>query len=153
MEQGADKAREGCPEAKGGYEVVRAARPQPPMVPTFFAQHAVAQDELSHKSLFLQQLAQGPAGVSCQALRGQVQPAPRQLVQSLQDSLLGLGPTLLAQPAVGAPDFLHVPGVPAGLPQHAPRARPHRVAASDAGSRSWGKGTAGPAAGLLSCWQ
>ncbi|KAK2112393.1 hypothetical protein P7K49_012140 [Saguinus oedipus] len=89
-----------------------AAKEQRPILsglPTFLTEHAVAQDQLRTQRLPRQQLAQGPAGVHCQALRGQVQPAPGKLVQLLQDSLLGLGPTLPAQAAVAAPELLHDP--------------------------------------------
>lgn len=63
---------------------------------TFLTQHAVAEDKLLQQRLLMQQLAKGPAGVHRQALSSQVQSAPRKLMQLLQNSLLGLSPTLLA---------------------------------------------------------
>lgn len=75
----------------------------------FFTQHAVAEDKLLQQRLLMQQLAEGPAGLHRQALSSQVQSALRKLVQLLQNSLLGLSPTLLAEAVVGAPELLHVP--------------------------------------------
>lgn len=78
-------------------------------MPTFLAQHAVAEDQLRPYCLVLQQLAQGPTGVHRQTLPGQVQSALRGLVQLPQDRLLRLGPALFAQVAVKPPELLHVP--------------------------------------------
>lgn len=90
----------------------------PAMVPTFLplSMQSSRMSSVSSDS-FCSSLPRA-LQVSTVRLCGQVQPALWQLVQLLQDSLLGSGSTLLAQPAVSAPELLHVRGVQEGLPSN-----------------------------------
>lgn len=77
--------------------------------PTFFAQHAIAQHNLSELEFILQELAQGSACVHRKALGSKIQAASScGFLQVLQNTLLRLGATLLAQPRVGLLEVFHL---------------------------------------------